>query len=148
MRTSCASCSRRSRRCARGSRQAMATETSVAAPTAYAEMMEQLRELQMLVSLSRQVAALDSLAAVLETLVTAAVEEIGAERGALFLNDEETGELYTHVATGLGSRQIRLQNDFGIAGAVFHSGVGEIVLDAYEDPRFHRDIDGQTGVTT
>ncbi len=125
----------------------MATETTDA-PAAYAEMLEQLRELQMLLSLSRQVAALDSLAAVLETLVTAAVEEIGAERGALFLNDEETGELYTHVATGLGSRQIRLLNDFGIAGAVFHSGVGEVVLDAYADSRFHREIDGQTGFTT
>jgi adenylate cyclase len=125
----------------------MATDTREA-PAAAAELLQQLRELQMLVSLSRQVAALDSLAAVLEILVTAIVEEIGAERGALFLNDEETGELYTHVATGVGSRQIRLPNDVGIAGAVFRSGIGEIVLDAYADPRFHRDIDGQTGFTT
>jgi len=125
----------------------MATEAGEA-PAAYAEQLEQLRELQLLLSLSRQVAALDSLDAVLDTLVTAAVEEIGAERGTLFLNDEESGELYTHVATGLGSRQIRILNDLGIAGAVFRSGVGEIVHDAYADPRFHRDIDEQTGFTT
>jgi adenylate cyclase len=125
----------------------MATEAGEV-PAEYAEQLEQLRELQSLLLLSRQVAALDSLDAVLDTLVSAAVEEIGAERGALFLDDDETGELYTHVATGLGSRQIRLLNNLGIAGAVFHSGVGEIVSDAYADPRFHRDIDEQTGFTT
>jgi adenylate cyclase len=125
----------------------MATEVDAAAD-AYAEQLEQLRELQLLLSLSRQVAALDSLHAVLDTLVRAAVEEVGAECGSLFLNDEESGELYTHVSTGLGSRQIRLMNDLGIAGAVFRSGVGEIVHDAYADPRFYRDIDEQTGFTT
>ena len=39
-------------------------------------------------------------------------------------------------------------DDLGIAGAVFSSGVGEIVRDAYADPRFHRDVDGQTDYTT
>lgn len=114
----------------------------------YAEQLEQLRQLQMLVSLSRRVAALDSLDAVLETLLQAAVEETGADRGSIFLHDEDTGELYTYAATGLGSRQIRLMDDLGIAGAVFHSGIGEIVHDAYADPRFDRNVDEQTEYTT
>ncbi len=118
------------------------------AASGYTEQLEQLRQLQMLVSLSRRVAALDSLDAAIDTLLEAAVEEIGADRGSIFLHDRETGELYTYVSTGLGSRQIRLMDDLGIAGAVFHSGVGEIVQDAYADPRFHRDVDEQTGYTT
>jgi adenylate cyclase len=125
----------------------MATEAGEVAAE-YAEQLEQLRELQLLVSLSRQVAALDSLDAVLDTLVGVAADEVAAERGALFLNDEESGELYTHVATGAASRQIRFLNDVGIAGAVFRAGVGEIVHDAYSDPRFNREIDEQTGFTT
>ena len=72
------------------------------------------------------------------------VHEIG---GGIRL-DDETGELYTYISTGLGSRQIRLMDDLGIAGAVFHSGVGEIAHDAYADPRFHRDVDEQTAYTT
>jgi adenylate cyclase len=114
----------------------------------YAEQLEQLRQLQLVLSLSRRVAALDSLDAAVETLVQASVQEVGADRGSIFLHDAETGELYTYVATGLGSRQIRLIDDLGIAGAVSHSGVGEVVHDAYADPRFHRDIDEQTGYTT
>jgi adenylate cyclase len=124
----------------------MSDTASAAGP--YTEQLEQLRQLQMLVSLSRRVAALDSLDAAIDTLLQAAVQEIGADRGSIFLHDGETGELYTYVSTGLGSRQIRLMDDLGIAGAVFHSGVGEIVHDAYADPRFHRDVDQQTGYTT
>jgi len=114
----------------------------------YTEQLEQLRQLQMLASLSRRVAALDSLDAVIDTLLQAAIQEIAADRGSIFLHDRETGELYTYISTGLGSRQIRLMDDLGIAGAVFHSGVGEIVHDVYADPRFHRDVDEQTGYTT
>jgi adenylate cyclase len=117
-------------------------------PGAYGEQLEQLRQLQMLVSLSRRVAAVDSLEAAIDTLLQAAIGEIGADRGSIFLHDRETGELYTYVSTGLGSRQIRLMDDLGIAGAVFRSGVGEIVHDAYSDPRFHRDVDEQTGYGT
>ena len=114
----------------------------------YAEQLEQLRQLQLVVSLSRRVAALDSLDAAIDVVLKAAVEEIGADQGSIFLHDDETGELYTYVSTGLGSRQIRLLDDLGIAGAVYHSGIGEIVHDAYADPRFHRDVDEQTGYTT
>jgi adenylate cyclase len=116
--------------------------------TTYTEQLEQLRQLQMLTALSKRVAALDSLEAVIDTLLQAAIQEIGADRGSLFLHDDETGELYTYVSTGIGSRQIRLLDDLGIAGAVFHGGVGEIVQNAYADERFHPEVDQQTGYTT
>ena len=53
-----------------------------------------------------------------------------------------------YVSTDLGSSQIRLLDNLGIVGAVYRSGVGEIVHDAYADQRFHREIDEQTGFTT
>jgi adenylate cyclase len=116
--------------------------------TTYTEQLEQLRQLQMLTALSKRVAALDSLEAVIDTLLHAAIQEIGADRGSLFLHDDETGELYTYVSTGIGSRQIRLLDGLGIAGAIFHGGIGEIVQDAYADDRFHPEVDQQTGYTT
>jgi adenylate cyclase len=121
---------------------------TASAPGTYTEQLEQLRQLQMLISLSRRVAAVDSLEAAIDTLLQAAVQEVGADRGSIFLHDRETAELYTYVSTGLGSRQIRIMDDLGIAGAVFQSGVGEIVQDAYGDQRFHRDVDEQTGYQT
>jgi len=124
------------------------SDATARAPGAYAEQLEQLRQLQMLVTLSRRVAAVDSLEAAIDTLLEAAVREVGADRGSIFLHDDQTGELYTYVSTGLGSRQIRILDDLGIAGAVFQTGVGEIVHEAYADPRFHRDVDEQTGYET
>jgi adenylate cyclase len=118
------------------------------AEPAYTEQLAQLRELQMMLELSRQVAALDSLDEVLEALVTAAMNETGAETGSLFVHDGETGELYTRKSTDLGARQIRVLDDRGIVGAVYHGGVGEIVLDAYADPRFAREVDAETGFET
>ncbi len=123
--------------------------TEILAPaTGTNEQAEQLRELQFLMALSRRVAALGSLEEALDTLLQAAIEEIGADRGSIFLHDAETSELYTYRSTGLGPREIRLMDDQGVAGAVFQTGKGEIIADAYTDPRFHRAADEQTGYET
>ena len=115
---------------------------------AFTERVEQVEQLQLLLRLSREVAALDSLDAVLDTLVEAAKRELGAQAGSLFLHDDDTGELYTVKTTDLGSRQIRVLDNLGIVGAVYHNGTGEIVHDAYNDPRFNREVDRETGFTT
>lgn len=109
---------------------------------------EQLTHLRMLLDVSRKVAAQDTLDTVLETLIDLACQETGAERGTLFLNDPGTGELFSRVALGMRRREIRLMNDEGIAGAVFQTGDGEIVEDAYKDPRFNQAVDKETGFHT
>ena len=59
--------------------------------------------------------------------------EVGAERGTLFLNDEQSGELYSRVAQGTFQREIRILNTTGIAGHVFTEREAVIVHDAYKD---------------
>jgi adenylate cyclase len=115
---------------------------------AFAEQLEQAEQLQLLLRLSREVAALDSLDAVLDALVEAAKREVDAQAGSLFLHDDDTGELYTVKTTDLGPRQIRILDHLGVVGAVYRSGVGEIVRDAYADPRFNQEVDRETGFTT
>ncbi len=107
-----------------------------------------LRQAQMLLSVSRTVAALETVDEVIETMVTIATRETGAERGTLFLNDDQTGELYSRVAQGTVQRELRLLNNTGIAGHVFTTGQGMIIHDAYKDKRFNRTIDQQTGFVT
>jgi adenylate cyclase len=109
---------------------------------------KRLEQAEMLLSISRKVAAMESLDEVLATLVEMTTWELKAERGTLFLNDESTGELYSRFAQGNYAREIRLLNTAGIAGAVFTEATGEIILDAYEDDRFNRKVDEQTGFTT
>ncbi|MGD0281339.1 MAG: GAF domain-containing protein [Dissulfurispiraceae bacterium] len=102
----------------------------------------------MLLGISRKLAAIDSLDEILEAFVAIAGSELGAERGSLFLNDSQTGELYSVVAQGNFSRRIRILNTTGIAGSVFQSGKGVIVHDAYKDKRFNREVDQRTGYNT
>lgn len=112
------------------------------------EQEKRLQQTEMLLSVSRKLAAIESLDEILETLVNMTTWELGAERGSLFLNDSQTCELYSIVAQGNFKRRIRFLNTSGIAGAVFNSGKGEIVHNVYRDKRFNREIDQQTGYKT
>ncbi|MGB0671239.1 MAG: GAF domain-containing protein, partial [Rhodospirillales bacterium] len=112
------------------------------------ELARKLRQAEMLLDLSRKVAAIESLDEILDTLVKMTTFEIGADRGTLFLNDPATNELYSRVAQGNFNREIRILNNTGIAGHVFTEGEGLIIHDAYKDRRFNRTIDEQTGYRT
>jgi adenylate cyclase len=109
---------------------------------------KKLSRAEMLLDLTRQLAGIETLNEVLTKMVEITARETGAERATLFLNDEQTGELYSRVAQGEGSREIRLLNSLGVAGHVFTTGVGLIIADAYSDPRFNPEIDRQTGFET
>lgn len=107
-----------------------------------------LQRAELLLDVSRRVGGIESLDGVLKTLVEVIADELGAERASLFMNDRSTGELYTRVALGNLSREIRILNSSGIAGVVFESGQGVIIDDAYADDRFNRRVDEQTGSKT
>ncbi|MBI5622955.1 MAG: GAF domain-containing protein [Elusimicrobia bacterium] len=107
-----------------------------------------LAQAEMLLAIPRKLAAIDSLDEILETLVKMTTMELGAERGSLFLNDGQAGELFSIVAQGTSRRRIRIANTTGIAGSVFHAGTGAIVHNVYKDGRFNREIDQQTGFKT
>ncbi|MCZ6796376.1 MAG: GAF domain-containing protein [Gammaproteobacteria bacterium] len=102
----------------------------------------------MLLGVSHRIASMESLDDVLGALINITTEEIQAERGTLFLVDPATDELYSRIAQGDLSREIRFINTIGIAGSVFTSGVGEIIDAPYEDSRFNKGIDEQTGFKT
>ena len=107
-----------------------------------------IRLVELLLEVSRRMAAYDSLDEVLHALVDMTTREVGAERGSLFLNDPATSELYSRVAQGNIRREIRLLNTAGIAGHAFTSGESMIIHDPYADPRFSRANDEQTGFVT
>ena len=107
-----------------------------------------LHQTEMLLSVTQKIAGLKNLSEILWTLIKMTTEELDADRGSLFLNDPLTGELYSRVAQGELTREIRILNTTGIAGAIFQSGEGEIIHNAYEDERFNQKIDEQTGYVT
>ena len=105
-------------------------------------------EAELLLDISKTIAAFETLDEILKSLVEITTRELKADRGTIFLNDSETGELYSRVAQGDFHREIRILSNTGVAGHVFTSGTGVIVDNAYEDPHFNRAIDEQTGYVT
>ena len=94
---------------------------------------KQFQEMELLLRVAKQVAVIDTLDELLNTIVEISAKETDADRGTLFLNDDQTGELYSRVALGNRFREIRILNTEGIAGSVFTKGEGAIVKDAYAE---------------
>lgn len=87
---------------------------------------------------------------------------VDADRASLFLVDGETKELYARIFDVSGGdaecnqsksdleirREIRFPIGTGIAGYVAATGEALNIPNAYDDQRFNRHIDQQTGYTT
>ena len=110
--------------------------------------LEKLRRTELLLKISRKIARLNSLEEILWTLIEFVTNELDADRGTLFLNDNETNELYSRVAQGDLTREIRILNNVGIAGAIFQNKSGEVIHDVYADSRFNKEVDQETGYKT
>ncbi len=103
---------------------------------------------ELLLKITNDMAASQTLDDALETLVGITSSTIGGERGTIFLNDENSQELYSRVAQGNFRREIRIMNTKGVAGWVFSNKEGAIILDAYKDDRFDKSVDMRTGYRT
>ncbi len=106
---------------------------------------KQFRQMEILLDVSKELAKVETLEDMLKAIIEITTRETGAERGSLFLNDPETGELFTKIAQGNFKREIRILNTVGVAGHVFTTGNSVIVHDAYENSFFDRSTDEQTG---
>ena len=84
----------------------------------------------------------------LQRIVGVITELLDADRSTVFLNDFKAKELYSFLAQGMGTKEIRFPNHLGIAGTVFTSGETMNIPDAYADSRFNQTIDKQTGYRT
>jgi adenylate cyclase len=98
--------------------------------------------------ISHRISDIQSLDSVLATLIDMVCEALNADRATLFLNDRETGELFSRVLAGEKISEIRFPNHLGIAGTVFIKGETINIPDAYADPRFNQDVDKKTGYRT
>lgn len=73
---------------------------------------------------------------------------LGCERATLFLIDRDRRELWSKIAEGPETLEIRHPLDVGIAGHTARTGEAVNVADAPSDPRFYPEVDRRTGFTT
>ncbi|MEE8399004.1 MAG: hypothetical protein V3S89_08355, partial [Desulfobacterales bacterium] len=81
-----------------------------------------LHQAEILLNVTKTIAAFETLDEVLMALVEVTTSELNADRGTIFMNDAETSELYSRTAMCNLTREIRVLNTDGIAGHVFTSG--------------------------
>ncbi len=105
-------------------------------------------DLRGLLAVSASITSEVRLDALLKNVVEATSRFLHADRSSLFLHDAKSDELWSMVAEGLETRQIRIPADAGIAGATFQSGEPSIVNDVYHDPGFNRAVDETSGYHT
>ncbi|MCB1876552.1 MAG: GAF domain-containing protein [Chromatiales bacterium] len=73
---------------------------------------------------------------------------VGADRCSLFLHDARTDELWSLVAEGVSTNEIRFPAGQGIAGATLRGRQTINIADAYADSRFNTEVDRATGYRT
>lgn len=73
---------------------------------------------------------------------------LDADRCSVFLLDKDRNELWTKVAHGMDGKEIRIPANMGLVGHVVMTGKVLNVPDAYDDPRFDREVDKKTGYRT
>lgn len=101
-----------------------------------------------LVKIGRSISAVTDIDVLLKVIAEETKIAIQADRCTVFMYDKDKNELWSKVALGLDSQEIRFPADKGLAGYVVKTGEPLNIPDAYSDPRFNPDIDKETGYTT
>jgi K+-sensing histidine kinase KdpD len=107
-----------------------------------------LDKLNMLIEASKSVNSAIEIDKLLVLILEVATRSIFADRGTLYLVDENTNELWSKVAQGNNMVEIRLPVGKGLAGYVAKTGETVNITDAYQDPRFNPEIDRKSGYKT
>jgi adenylate cyclase len=107
-----------------------------------------IQKLALLLDVMKSLASELDLTTLLQLIMKKTTEVMAADRSTLFLIDYKTNELWSKVAQGAGISEIRFPNGVGIAGHVATSGETVNIPEAYDDPRFNKEIDKKTGYHT
>lgn len=112
------------------------------------ELEEENKLLRCFRDISRILVSSDNVDEILLATVEYLTQYSNAERATIFLVDEGKRELWSKVAIGLESEEIRVKIGQGIAGQVAMTGETIISNDVYNDSRFDSGVDSKTGFTT
>ncbi len=101
-----------------------------------------------LLRIGRSIAAETDLDKLLSIIAQETQRALSADRCTVFLYDRENEELWSKIALGMGSQEIRFPANMGLAGHVARTGETINIKDAYNDSRFNKEIDKKTGYKT
>lgn len=105
-------------------------------------------QLQMIIKAAEFVNSTIKIDEVLANVVQVATSLTNADRGTLYLIDRDKNELWSLIAMGSETKEIRLKIGEGLAGFVALSGDVVNIKDVQRDPRFRSDFDKASGYKT
>jgi phosphoserine phosphatase RsbU/P len=108
----------------------------------------QLRNLRALLDVSKFMGHEVHLDDLLKLILDKATEVMDADRSSLFLYDGESKELWSKIAQGVTSKEIRFPLGVGIAGDVAKTMTPANIPDAYNDARFNQEFDKKSNYRT
>ena len=101
-----------------------------------------------LVKIGRSINALTDINVLLKVIAEETKVAMQADRCSVFMFDKDKNELWSMVALGMDSQEIRFPADKGLAGYVVRTGESINIEDAYNDERFNPEVDKETGYKT
>ncbi|HSA06972.1 MAG TPA: tetratricopeptide repeat protein [Candidatus Gastranaerophilales bacterium] len=101
-----------------------------------------------LLRIGRSIAAETDIDKLLSIIAQETQKALSSDRCTVFLYDRDNNELWSKVALGMGSQEIRFPANMGLAGHVATTGETINIKDAYNDSRFNKEIDKKTGYKT
>jgi GAF domain-containing protein len=111
----------------------------------------QLAHLNTYLTVSSMLAQSLGLSDMLETALYCCMEVASAEAATVLLLDDEKANFLFYQVEG-PTKPVLMSATFpadqGIAGAVYHSGISEVINDCPNDPRFYGKIDEESGYQT
>jgi HD-GYP domain-containing protein (c-di-GMP phosphodiesterase class II) len=123
--------------------------------TGYADMAteEYMTRIELLYEIARESGSVSEVSEVLERILRATQQTLGASALSLFLIDEEDGELYSRSRIVLNAKGAFLYPailtlESGIAGWVAYNAIPVLDGDVTMDDRFNRNIDEVNGIET
>ena len=109
---------------------------------------DRLQQHHMLLELGRVIVSEMEMNDLFEVIMDQTRRFMGTERCSVFIFDGEKDELWSRVSTDLETNEIRFPAHTGIAGWVFQNRKPLLISDAYQDPRFYREVDRITHFKT
>jgi phosphoserine phosphatase RsbU/P len=124
-------------------------ESATPAPVpSVAQLSDERRKLEILLNISRSLGKEVQLDRLLTLIVAEVTKAMEAERSSLLLYDADRSQLFSKVAEGMSTREIRVALGVGIAGATAETRAIINIPDAYQDPRFNPSFDKASGFHT
>lgn len=110
--------------------------------------LQYVRQLETMLEVSKALGSEITLDNLLSLILDKTTFVMDAERSSLFLYDAKTNELWSKIAQGLKTKEIRIPLGVGIAGSSALTRSVINISDAYSDPRFNFEIDKITNFKT